>query len=286
MIPQIPFGQTGHFSTRAIFGAAALGNVTQEQADDTLATLLDYGVNHIDTAASYGEAELRIAPWMPNHRDDFFVATKTEKRSYADSKTQIDESLRRLNISHVDLLQLHSLGDEADWNQVFDENGAFQAVIEAKDAGKTRFVGITGHGVEIARLHLRALEIYPFDAVLLPLNYPMSLNPNYMSDFNRLRAVCRERGVAMQTIKAVTRRPWGEQEQTRATWYQPLEEQEAIDNAVDWVFGNYPEVFLNTVGDVAVLPRVLDAAARFENAPSDEAMAQMFEAREMAPLFV
>ena len=286
MILQLPFGQTGHFSTRAIFGAAALGEVSQEQADDTLATLLDYGVNHIDTAASYGEAELRIAPWMPNHRADFFVATKTEKRSYAQSKAQIDESLRRLNISHVDLLQLHSLGDEADWNQVFDDGGAFQAVIEAKDAGKTRFVGITGHGVEIARLHLRALEIYPFDAVLLPLNYPMSRNENYMNDFNRLRAVCRERKIAMQTIKAVTRRPWGEQEQTRATWYQPLEEQDAIDHAVNWVFGNYPEVFLNTVGDVAVLPRVLDAAARFENAPSDEAMAQMFEEREMAPLFV
>ena len=286
MIPTIPFGSTGHLSTRTLFGAAALGGVSQEQADETLETLLDYGVNHIDTAASYGEAELRIAPWMKNHRDDFFLATKTEKRSYAEAQTQIDDSLRRLNVSHVDLLQLHSLGDEADWNRVFADDGAFKAVIEAKERGKTRFVGITGHGVEIARLHLKALEIYPFDAVLLPLNYSMSLNEDYMRDFNRLRVVCRERGIAMQTIKAVTRRPWGDQTQTRATWYQPLEEQDAIDTAVNWVFGNYPEVFLNTVGDVAVLPRVLDAASRFENAPSDEAMEQMFAEREMAPLFV
>ena len=286
MISKLPFGQTGHHSTRTLFGAAALGNVTQEQADATLATLLDYGVNHIDTAASYGEAELRIAPWMPDHRDDFFLATKTEKRSYAESKTQIDDSLRRLNVEQIDLLQLHSLGDEADWNRVFADDGAFKAVIEAKDAGKTRFVGITGHGVDIARLHLRALEIYPFDSVLLPLNYPMSLNAEYMRDFNELRAVCQQRGIAMQTIKAVTRRPWGEQNQTRSTWYQPLEEQDAIDNAVSWLLGNYPEVFLNTVGDVAVLPRVLDAASRFEAAPADETMAEMYEAHEMAPLFV
>ena len=286
MISHIPFGSTGHISTRTLFGAAALGNVTQEQADDTLATLLDYGVNHIDTAASYGEAELRIAPWMRNHRDDFFLATKTEKRSYTESRAQIDDSLRRLNVEQLDLLQLHSLGDEADWNRVFADEGAFKAVIEAKDAGKTRFVGITGHGVDIARLHLRALEIYPFDAVLLPLNYPMSLNQDYMRDFNELRAVCRERGIAMQTIKAVTRRPWGEQNQTRSTWYQPLEEQDAIDIAVSWLLGNYPEVFLNTVGDVAVLPRVLDAAARFESAPTEEAMEALFAEREMAPLFV
>ena len=286
MIPKLPFGSTGHFSTRTLFGAAALGGVTQEQANDTLATLLDFGVNHIDTAASYGESELRIAPWMKNHRDDFFLATKTGERSYAESKAQIDDSLRRLNSSHVDLLQLHSLGNEADWNRVFADDGAFKAVIEAKDAGKTRFVGVTGHGVHIARLHLRALEIYPFDAVLLPLNYSMSLNEEYMSDFNELRAVCRERGIAMQTIKAVLRKPWGETEKFAATWYEPLREQSAIDNAVNWLLGHYPEVFLNTVGDVAVLPRVLDAASRFENAPADETMAEMYGEREMAPLFV
>ena len=286
MIPTLPFGQTGHLSTRTIFGAAALGEVTQDEADDTLATLLDYGVNHIDTAASYGESELRIAPWMKRHRDDFFLASKTGERSYGAAKTQVDKSLDRLGVDHLDLIQLHSLGDEADWETVFADDGAFHAVVEAKAEGKARFAGITGHGLDIARLHLRALEIYSFDAVLLPLNYPMSHNENYMADFNRLREVCRERGIAMQTIKAVTRRPWGEQKQTRATWYQPLEEQGAIDTAVNWLLGHYPDVFLNTVGDIHVLPRVLDAAARFTAAPSDEAMAEMFAEREMAPLFV
>ncbi len=288
MIPLLPFGRTNHNSTRTLFGAAALGNVTQDEADETLKTLLDFGVNHIDTAASYGDAELRIAPWLTRHRDDFFLATKTEKRTYAESKAQIDESLRRMNVDHVDLMQLHSLGDENDWNKVFADDGAFKAVIEAKESGKTRFVGITGHGVHIARLHLRALEIYPFDAVLLPLNYSMSLNEEYMNDFDKLRAICRERGIALQTIKAVLRRPWGDEEKFAATWYQPLREQDAIDNAVNWLFGNYPDVFLNTVGDVHVLPRVLDAASRFDinNVPSDETMAEMYAEREMAPLFV
>ena len=285
MIPFSPFGRTAHTSTRTLFGAAALGEVTQERADETLATLLDYGVNHIDTAASYGDSELRVAPWMKNHRADFFLATKTEKRPYADAKDQIDRSLQRLGVDHVDLLQLHSLGDEADWQTVFADGGAFQAVLEAKEQGKTRFLGVTGHGLDIARLHLQALEIYPFDAVLLPINYPLSLNEDYMKDFARLETVCRERGVAMQTIKAVTRRPWGEQERTRATWYQPLEDPDAIDNAVWWLLGR-GDYFLNTVGDVDVLPRVLDAASRFEGAPGAEEMAEMFEAREMAPLFV
>ncbi len=286
MISTLPFGSTEHHSTRTLFGAAALGRVTQDEADNTLRDLLDYGVNHIDTAASYGESELRIAPWMKNHRDDFFLATKTGAREYAASKAQIDKSLERLGVEHLDLIQLHSLGDEADWDKVFAEGGAFQAVVEAKAEGKARFVGVTGHGVHIARLHLRALEIYPFDAVLLPLNYPMSHNAEYMADFDELRAICQTRGIAMQTIKAVTRRPWGEQERSAATWYQPLEEQDAIDTAVNWLLGNYPDVFLNTVGDIHVLPRVLDAASRFVETPSDEAMAAMFEAREMAPLFV
>ena len=286
MISTLPFGRTNHHSTRTIFGAAALGEVTQSEADDTLRDLLDYGVNHIDTAASYGESELRIAPWMKNHRDDFFLASKTGTRDYAGAKAEIDKSLERLNVDHLDLIQLHSLGDQADWDEVFADGGALQAVVEAKEAGKARFVGVTGHGLDIARLHLRALEIYSFDAVLLPLNYPMSRNADYMSDFDRLRALCRERAIAMQTIKAVTRRPWGEQKQTRATWYQPLEEQDAIDTAVSWLLGNYPEVFLNTVGDIHVLPRVLDAASRFEAAPTDEAMEAMLSEREMAPLFV
>ena len=286
MIPILPFGRTQHQSSRTLFGAAALGRVTQQQADDTLKVLLEYGINHIDTAASYGESELRIAPWMKSHRDDFFVASKTEKRSYQESKAQIDQSLQRLNVEHLDLIQLHSLGDEADWDKVFADDGAFKAAVEAKDAGKARFVGVTGHGVHIPKLHLRALEIYPFDAVLLPLNYPMFLNDSYRADFCELREVCLQRQIAMQTIKAVTRRPWGETARSHATWYQPLEEQQAIDKAVAWVLGNFPEVFLNTAGDIDILPRVLDAASRFKDAPSEQEMEAMYEESEMAPLFV
>ncbi len=284
MIEKIPFGRTQHLSTRTIFGAAALGGVTQREADATLETLLEYGVNHIDTAASYGASEDRIAPWMKGHRADFFLATKTGERTYQKAREGIRRSLERMGVGQIDLIQLHSLGDPADWEKVMGEGGALQAVLEARDEGLVRFIGVTGHGLQIAGLHLKALEIADFDAVLLPWNYTMSQNETYAAEFWELVAKCRERDVAVQTIKGVLRRPWGEIERTATTWYQPLEAQRDLDNAVSWVLG-HEGLFLNTVGDIHILPRVLEAASHVE-AVSDEAMRAMIEEREMAPLFV
>lgn len=285
MIETLSFGRTGHSSTRTLFGAAALGNVSQDEADATLQTLLEYGVNHIDTAASYGHAEERIGPWMNAHRNDFFLATKTGERTYQAAKDSIHRSLERMRVTQLDLIQLHCLIDPKEWETAMGPNGALEALVEARDEGLVRFIGVTGHGLDVARMHIRSLERFDFDSVLLPWNYGLSQNADYASDFRELEQICQSRNIAIQTIKAVLRRPWGDEERNCATWYQPLENQDDIDRAVHWLLG-HDGLFLNTVGDIHVLPRVLDAANRFERGIGDEDMNAMLEASQMAPLFV
>jgi aryl-alcohol dehydrogenase-like predicted oxidoreductase len=285
MIPVLPFGRTGHESTRLIFGAAAIGNVSQEEADQTMELIRRHGINHIDTAASYGDAELRLGPWMELYRDEFFLATKTGERTRAEAYNQIQTSLERLRTDRIDLIQLHNLVAEDEWRTAFSAGGAVEGVIEAKEDGLVRFIGVTGHGVTVAAQHLRSLQEYPFDSVLLPYNFAMSRNVRYMADFEALAALCAERGVAVQTIKAITRGPWGDRNPTANTWYEPLTDQQPIDIAVSWVLGRN-EVFLNTVGDIHILPQVIDAAERHEQRPSDEQMTDLETAFGLTPLFV
>jgi aryl-alcohol dehydrogenase-like predicted oxidoreductase len=283
VIEKQPFGRTGHMSTRTIFGAAALSQVTQAEADQTLDLLLEFGINHIDTAASYGDSELRIGPWMAQHRQDFFLATKTGERTYEKARDEIRRSLERLRVDRVDLLQLHYLVDPKEWEVAMGPGGALEAAIEARDEGLTRFIGVTGHDTVVPKVHMRSLERFDFDSVLLPFSYLMMQNPQYAADFEV--QVCKERNVAVQTIKSLVHRPWGDRTQTRATWYEPLEDQAAIDRTVHWVLGR-PGIFLNTVGDIHVLPKVLDAANRFQARPAEEEMQELKESLEMAPLFV
>ena len=286
MIQTLPFGSTGHDSTRTLFGAAALSRVSQAVADQTLEVLLEYGVNHIDVAASYGDAELRLAPWLQRYRDRFFLATKTNERTYEGARAQIRRSLQRLGVDYVDLIQLHNLTDEEGWQTAFSPDGALKAAFEAKAQGLVRFIGVTGHGLQAPAMHKRSLESYRFDSVLAPLNYPLWQNPDYVRDFEALADTARIRGAAFQTIKAITLGPWGEKEHTHSTWYEPLHDQADIDLAVHWVLGR-PDVFLNTVGDVTLLPKVLDAASRFEGArPLNEEMQALVRRKTMTPLFV
>lgn len=285
MILTMPFGRTGHDSTRIIFGAAALGDVTQDEADATLELVRSHGINHLDTAASYGESELRMASFLAEHRDDYFLATKTGTRTRDEAYAEINLSLERLGTDHVDLIQLHNLVDEEEWQTAFAPGGVLEAVVRAREEGLVRHIGVTGHGVTVAAQHLRSLAEYDFDSVLLPYNFPMSQNAAYLADFEALSAACAERGVAVQTIKAITRAPWGDREQTAATWYEPLRDQGAIDTAVAWVLGR-DGVFLNTVGDIHVLPMVLDAAERFAGRPSEEDMRALESAFGLEPLFV
>ena len=284
MIAAAPFGRTGHESSRTIFGAAALASVTQREADAALARLLEHGVNHIDTAASYGDSELRLAPWLKEHRSEVFLATKTGKRDYGEAREEIRRSLERLGVDHVDLLQLHNLVDVIEWESSLREGGALDAALEARDEGLVRFIGVTGHGLTVAHMHSRSLERFAFDSVLLPYSYVQMRDTRYAADFEALAAACSERGVALQTIKAISLAPWDGREQTAATWYEPLREQEDIDLAVHWVLGR-PGVFLNTVGDVELLPRVLDAAERLTARPPDRELRDLLDRRRLVPLF-
>jgi aryl-alcohol dehydrogenase-like predicted oxidoreductase len=285
MIERQPFGRTGHPSTRTLFGAAAIGwGIDQAEADRTLEVLLEYGINHIDTAAGYGDSELRIGPWMERHRQDFFLATKTGERTYQKARDEFHRSLERLRVDSVDLLQLHFLIDPQEWEVAMGPGGALEAAIEAREQGLTRFIGVTGHELTAPTMHLRSLERFDFDTVLLPYSYILVQNSQYAADFEALVELCQERKAAVQAIKSLARRPWGDRTHTHSTWYEPLDDQVAIDRHVHWVLSR-PGVFLNTAGDIHVLPKILDAASRFQAAPSEEEMRKTVEQQEMVPLW-
>ena len=285
MIPKAELGRTGHKSTRVIFGAASLGSVSQKVADETLEVLLRYGVNHIDTAASYGDSELRVAPWLKREPNHFFLATKTGKRDEKGAREELQRSLDRLQVDHVDLWQLHNLADPIDWDTALSPGGVIEAAVEARNEGLVRFIGVTGHGAQIAANHRRSLERFDFDSVLLPYNFITMQLRYYEENFEALSATCRERNVAVQTIKSIALRPWQDRPRTANTWYEPLTDQRDIDLAVWWVLGR-SGIFLNTAGDVNLLPKVLDAADRFEKRPGDEAMAELIRRSAQEPLFV
>jgi aryl-alcohol dehydrogenase-like predicted oxidoreductase len=285
VIETAPFGATGHDSTRVIFGAAALGRVSKADADRALDVLLEHGINHIDVAAGYGDAELRIAPWLRRNPGTFFLATKTGERTYRAAREEIRRSLDRLGVDRVDLIQLHNLVDVIEWETALGSGGALEAAIEAREEGLVRFIGVTGHGLSVPEMHRRSLERFPFDSVLAPYNHVQMQDPRYADTFESLAAVCAQRNVALQTIKSLARRRWDGRDATAATWYEPLREQADIDLAVHWVLGR-PEAFLLTTGDVEILPRLLEAAERFEGRPSDGEMAELVARQDATPLFV
>jgi aryl-alcohol dehydrogenase-like predicted oxidoreductase len=279
------FGRTGHLSSRAIFGSASLSQAGQDEANQVLELLLKYGINHIDTAPRYGEAELRIGPWMKHHRDRFFLATKTDQRKYGETRDQFYRSLERLQVDHVDLLQLHNLTDVVHREITMGPGGALEFLIEARDKGLTRFVGITGHGLQAPRMHRQSLDRFDFDTVLLPFNYLLMQDSGYATDFDRLMAYCREHDIAVQTIKSIARGFWGKKPHDHNTWYEPVTDQQAIKKLVHWVLG-WTDVFLITVGDIQELPKVLEAAASFESQPDSEEMVKLVRKEGLEPVFI
>jgi len=292
MIPTATFGRTGHDSSRVIFGAAALGSMRQERADELLPVLLRHGVNHVDTAPSYGDSELRLAPWMAEHRDRFFLATKTDERTGDGARAQLERSLARLGVDAVDLIQLHNLVEEDEWDIAHGPGGAVAALAQARAEGLVRFVGVTGHGTRIARMHLRSLERFPFDSVLLPVSYVALRSDAYRADVEALLGVCAERDVAVQTIKAVARRRWPDDaEGRRFSWYEPLRAPAPLARAVRWVLAR-DRLFLNTTSDATLLPAVLAAAEEAlaggpvsAEAPGDDEMRADVESLAIEPLF-
>jgi len=283
---RIPFGRTGHRSSRVIFGAAALGGMRQDKADAVLALLLEHGVNHIDTAAMYGDSELRVGAWMPRHRDAFFLATKTHERTAEGARASLERSRQRLASDVIDLIQLHNLVDERDWQVALGPGGALEALVDARARGQVRFIGVTGHGTRVAARHLASLARFPFDSVLLPYNFSMLAQPDYAADVERLLAACRERGVAVQTIKAIARRRWPEGgSERRHSWYEPIRDEAALRRAARFVLSK-PGLFLNSSSDATLLPALLAAAAEAAAAPSARELEADAARLAIAPLFV
>ena len=288
MIERAPFGRTGHDSSRVIFGAAGVARVDQETADRLLPLLLEHGVNHIDTAAMYGDSELRLAPWLQAHPATFFLATKTHARDGDGARASLERSLERLGVDHVDLIQLHNLVEPDEWEQAHGPGGALEALVRARDEGLTRFIGVTGHGLRIARMHLRSLERFDYDSVLFPYNYSLMQDPGYRSDVDELLALCAERNVATQTIKSIARRRWSEPKpppgQRRQSWYEPLTEPEAIARAVRYVLGQ-AQLFVDSSSAIDQLAHVLAAADAATPAPGEDELAADMDSLGIAPLF-
>ena len=259
MLPTQTFGRTGHQSTRVIFGAAALGSMRQDSADNTLELLQSHGVNHIDTARGYGDSELRLAPWLAGNRDKVFLATKTGERDGSAARAQLEDSLSRMEVDSVDLIQLHNLVEPDEWEVAFAPGGAVAALAKARDEGLCRFIGVTGHGLRIPSMHLRSLNAFDFDSVLFPYNFVLLERPDYRADVEALIELCVARNVAMQTIKSIARGRWSGSREGKFSWYEPLRDEEAIGRAVRYVLGN-DRLFVNSSSDASLLPAILAAA--------------------------
>jgi aryl-alcohol dehydrogenase-like predicted oxidoreductase len=284
MLPLAPFGRTGHQSTRVIFGAAALGSMAQDRADATLAMVAASGINHIDTAAGYGESEVRLRPWLADHRDEVFLATKTGERRGTDARAELEQSLTRMSVDQVDLIQLHNLVEPDEWDVAFGPDGAVAALAAARDEGLVRFIGVTGHGLRIAGMHLRSLEQFDFDSVLLPYNFTLRQDADYRGDLDRLLELCAERDVAVQTIKAIARRRWQEESAPRFSWYEPLTDPDAVGRAVRYVLADQ-QLFLNTTSDARLVPHIVEAAGGQLARPTDDELLADNDRFGISPLF-
>ena len=285
MISKTQFGRTGHQSTRIVFGGYALSNATEGEANKVLKVLLENGINHIDTAPMYGKSEERIGSWMNKYRTKFFLATKTRSRSYKGAWKDLENSLEKLNVDYIDLWQMHGLTNPQGWEKAMGPEGTLEAFTEARDKGLVKYLGVTGHGSKVPAVHLQSLERFDFDSVLLPYNFLQMQNPRYEKNFNDLVMLCRERNIAIQTIKSVARRPWeGQQRKYNTYFYEPLETQDSIDKAVHWALG-LKDSFVITAGDMQILPKILNAAQKYKIQPTEEEMKTQIKEHDIKLIF-
>jgi aryl-alcohol dehydrogenase-like predicted oxidoreductase len=255
-------GRVGSENSVLIFGGAALAESTEEAGDRAIQQALDAGVDHFDTAADYGDSELHYGRWMPEIRDRIFLSTKTGLREKDAAKRQIQDSLERLRVDNVDLLQLHAVGDFEDLDRATGPGGSLEAAVEAKEEGLVGAIGITGHGNEAPATHLEALRRYPFETVLTPWNYILSTDEGYRADYEALVEEIRRQDTGLMIIKAISRRNWpegGANGQRYTTWYEPFDQQEYIDAAVSWVLSHEEVTGLAMAGDVTLVPMMLEA---------------------------
>ena len=275
MISRQEFGRTEHQCSRVILGAWALNKATQTEADRIMTLLHDYGVNSIDTAPMYGNAEKVIGPWLTERRKEYFVATKTRSRSRQGALKNLSQSLEHLQVDYIDLWQMHGLTNPAGWEKAMGPDGALEALVEARDDGLVHYLGVTGHGYKAPSMHKLSLERFDFDSIMLPHNYLLMQNPHYEADFLELVELCKKRKVAVQTIKSIARSSLeGQSKRYNTYFYEPLETQDAIDKSVHWSLGLL-DSFLISVGDLRLLPKVLNTASSFEERPSELEMRAM-----------
>jgi aryl-alcohol dehydrogenase-like predicted oxidoreductase len=256
------FGRTNHNSTLAIFGAVALGKLDQTEADHTIQKVIDAGVNHIDIAPSYGQAEERLSHWMPSIREKFFIGCKTMERSKQGAIKEFHTSLARLQLTHFDLYQMHAVTNMVDLDECTGKGGVLEGIIQMKEEGLTKFIGITGHGLQAPTVFLEALYRFDFDSVLFPLNPNLFSIPEYREKALLLLDECESKDIGVMTIKSVAKMPWGEEEHLYHTWYRPFEDGSIIRKNVDFVL-SYPLTHICTVGDYRLLGEVLDACEDF-----------------------
>lgn len=278
------FGRTGHMSTIAIFGAAAFMQISQEDADRVMEQVIEAGINHIDVAPSYGQAELRIGPWMQRERQRFFLGCKTLERTKEGAWKELRESLKRLQTHTFDLYQCHAVTTMAELDAITGRGGALEAFEEARREGLVRFLGITGHGANAPEIYLEALRRFDFDSVLFPLNFIQMANPEYRKYAEELIATCNARDVGIMVIKAITKGPWGEKQHTAATWYEPFEGREEIQQAINFAL-SYNVTGICTPGDTRLLPLVLEACENFTQLDTEEVEQIIDSGKKYEPLF-
>jgi len=278
------FGRTGHMSTIVVFGAFAVGLLDQKEADAVMEQVLAHGINHIDVAPSYADAELRLGPWLETHRDRFFLGCKTQLRGKEQAREELHRSLERLRVDHFDLFQLHAVTTMEELEACFAPGGSLEAIVEAREEGLTRYLGITGHGLQVPAVQLEALNRFDFDSLLFTLNFKMWADENYRRDASRLMEVAQERDIGTMVIKTWARGPWGEQEPRYHTWYEPFEDEEMIDRALRFNLSQPVSAVINA-GDARLLPMILDAAERFQPMDDAEQAALLATAGEYEPLF-
>lgn len=279
------FGRTNHSTSVLVYGAAGLGNVTQQTADASLAAALAAGINHFDTAHNYGEAEDRMGPWVPGVRDQIFLATKTQQRTTEAAWAEINRSLERLDTDHIDLLQIHAVCNDSDLADVFADGGPLPALERAREEGLITYLGITGHTEAAPRIHAEALRRFDFDSVLTPMNHQLYSEPEFADHFATLLELVEAQDVGLRTIKAIARRPWDDNERRYATWYEPFDTQDLVTAAVSWVLGTFPQIAgLATAGESRLLPMVYEAEAH--RISVDEADAMLSEVEDYRSIFV
>lgn len=278
------FGRTGHHSTVAIFGAAAFWEIKQEDADRVMEMVIEAGVNHIDVAPSYGQAEVRVGPWIKHERGRFFLGCKTMERSREGAWSELHRSLERLYTDAFDLYQCHAVNTMEQLDALFEKDGVMEAMVQAREQGLTKFLGITGHGADVPRIFMEALRRFDFDTVLFPLNFIQMANPDFRRDAEELVRVCRAKDVGTMVIKSIAKGPWGERQHTANTWYEPFDRVDEIQDAVNFVL-SHDVTGICTAGDTGILPMVLKACGNFTPLTGAEKEKMIERGAQFEPLF-